>query len=144
MPTIDMVVQSREQAYEAACRAYEVAKHLIAEGKRAHIRAEPDEDDRTLKQNRYYWGVILKEIAEQASIEGQRWCAEAWHELMKRQFLGYEIRKVRVAGRNRPVVIRRLRSTTDLSVAKFNKYLDQVMAFAVTDHGVQFSSDWWE
>ena len=76
---------------------------------------EEQEDDRSVQQNRYYWGVVLAETSQQASIEGQRWAAEAWHELFKRMFLGYEIRKTVVAGRRRTLVTRTLRSTTRLA-----------------------------
>lgn len=117
---------------------------IIAAGRPVQIVAREDEDDRTVRANRYYWGVVLKEISEQACIEGQRWAADAWHELFKRQFLGFEIKKTRVAGKRRPVVVRRLKSTTGLSIKKFTKYLEKVQAFAVTDLGVRFSTDWTE
>jgi hypothetical protein len=141
---LDLIATTREGAHQAATEAYRVAQQLIAGGKRVRIQCAEDEDDRTLAANRYYWGVILREISEQAAIEGQRYAAEAWHELFKRQFLGYEVKKVRVAGKKRQTVIRKLRSTTDLSVKKFSKYLEQIQAFATGDLGVAFSSDWFE
>lgn len=103
------------------------------------------EDDRSVQQNKFYWGACLKEISEQARINGQKYTPEAWHELFKRQYLGYEIKKVTVAGSQRKKVIRRLRSTTDLKVRAMSKFLDQVQAFAATELGVHFSvSNWME
>ena len=119
-------------------------KNLTLQGKRVRITAGEDEDDRSLKQNRYWWGVILKEISEQATINGVRYAAEAWHELAKRQFLGFKIEKVKVAGKRKPVVIRRLRSTKDCTVKQFNVLIEQMQAFAVTDLHVEFSTDWYE
>lgn len=142
--TLDVLVATKEAAHEAARRAYLFAQQVIANGKAAHIVAHEHEDDRTLTQNRYYWGVVLKEISEQAQIEGQRWTVDAWHELFKRTQLGYEIKRVKVAGRKRAVTIRRLKSTRDLKVKPMGVYLDKVQAFAVTDLGVRFSVDRWQ
>ena len=141
---LDIIVTTREGAHKAATEAYRVAQELTAAGKRVRIACQEDEDDRTVAANRYYWGVMLKEIAEQASIEGQRWSAEAWHELFKRMFLGYEIKKVKVAGRKKATVIRRLKSTANLTIKKFSAYLEKAQAFAVTDLGVKFTTDWYE
>ena len=141
---IDVVVSRKEDAHHAAQRVYAFAQELIVAGKGCEIVAKEAEDDRTLRQNRFYWGVILREISEQATIEGQRWAADAWHELFKRQFLGFKISKVRVAGRKRAVVSRSLKSTREISVKAMSKFLEQVQAFAVTDLAVVFSLNEWE
>jgi hypothetical protein len=96
------------------------------------------EDDRTVKQNRFYWGVVLPQISKQAP--GQ-WTADAWHEAFKREVLGYEVIRVKVAGRKRATVYRRLRSTTDLTVKQMSEYLDEIIATATTDLGVTFEFD---
>lgn len=141
---LDRIVATREAAHEAASQAYALAKATIDNGKPVRIVAQEFEQDRSLQQNRYYWGVVLPEISAQASINGQRWTVEAWHELGKRQFLGYEIVKVQVAGKRRPVIYRRLRSTAKLKVRPFGKYLDEFQAFAATELGVQFSVGRWQ
>lgn len=142
--TLTRVVATREDAHRAVTQGYALAKAIIDNGRPAQIDVREFDDDRTLRQNRYYWGVVLKEVSQQASIGGQRWSVDAWHELFKRQFLGYEVVKVKVAGKRRPVVIRRLRSTTDLKVRPFATYLTEIQAFAATDLGVQFSTLDWE
>lgn len=140
----DRICRTKEQAHEAARLGYAHAQAIVANGQPARVLVEQQEDDRTVQQNRFYWGPVLSEISEQAVIEGQRWVSEAWHELFRRQFLGYEVVKVRVAGKKRPVVIRRLRSTTKLKVRAMGNYLDQVQAFAATDLGVRFSVPKWQ
>lgn len=142
--SIDVVVSTREGAHNVAKLAYERARMLIADGKRVRLVAEEAEDDRSIQQNRFMWGVVLKEMSEQAQINGQRWAAEAWHELGKRQFLGYEFKKTVIAGRKRKTVSKVLRSTTRLSVKRMSEYLEKLMAFAVTDLGVTFSEHRWE
>lgn len=144
MEVLDRIVRTREDAHAAATAAYAVAKCVIDNGRPARLVAREHEDDRSLQQNRYYWGVVLPEISEQASIAGVRYASEAWHELFRRQFLGYEIEKVRVAGRKKPVINRRLKSTAKLKVKPFSDYLDKVQAFAATDLGVRFSVRNWE
>jgi len=138
------VVASREEAHSAAQLAYAHARAIIENGRPARIEAREHEDDRSLQQNRFYWGACLRDISEQAKIEGQRYTVDAWHELFRRQFLGYEIEKVYVAGRKRPVINRRLKSTTKLKVRGFSKYLDEVQAFAATELGVEFSVAKWQ
>jgi hypothetical protein len=142
---LDRVVRTREAAHEAARLAYANAQAILDNGKPVHITCQEYEQDRSLRQNRYYWGACIREISEQATIEGQRWSGEAWHELFRRMFLGYEIEKVRVAGRKRAVINRRLKSTAKLKVKAFNLYLEKVQAFAASDLGVHFSVlDWQE
>lgn len=141
---VDCIARTREQAHEAVMRGYALAKALLADGKPVQICVGEDESDRSVQQNRFYWGPCLSEISEQARVGGQRYTTEAWHELFKRQFLGFEIEKVHVAGRKRPTVIRRLRSTAALSVRQMSEYLDKLQAFAATDLGVQFSVRNWQ
>jgi NinB protein len=141
---IDVIAANPMRAHEAVQHGWALAKALTIAGRKAHIQIREAEDDRSVRQNAYYWAVVLKEISEQAAIEGQRWTADAWHELCKRQFLGYEIKKVKVAGRKKATIIRRLRSTTGLSVRKFSDYLEQILAFASTDLSVRFSVSRWE
>ena len=72
---------------------------------------------------------------------------EAWHELFKRMFLGYRYEWQQVAGVKGGKAIRILRSTTELSVKQMSKYIEQVLAYGVTDLGVKFETmDWqaWE
>jgi hypothetical protein len=141
---LDVVVRTREGAYKVATLAYERARALIADGKEVRIRAEEAEDERSLRQNRFYWGCVLKEISEQARIDGQQWVADAWHQYGKRTFLGYEFKRTVIAGRKRKAVSKQLRSTTKLSVKRMSEYLEKLMAFAVTDLGVRFSEMRWE
>lgn len=140
---------SREAMHATVCRLYELARErAAAAGDRVDaetgevtprtwcVAFGEAEDDRSLQQNRLYWGVILRQISERALIAGQRYTADAWHELFKRQFLGYEVIKAPVAGRKRPTIYRRLRSTTKLTVRQMSEYLERVIAFAATDLGV--------
>ena len=145
MSRLTRVCQTREEAHAAIMAGYDHAKMLLGLDKRVRIDVSEAEEDRSVQQNAYYWGPCLAEISEQAVVCGQRWTVDAWHELFKRQFIGYEVKKVKVAGRKKVTVIRRLKSSTDLSVKQFSDYLDKVQAFAAADLGVRFSvPDWYE
>ncbi len=140
-----VVLFNPQQAHQAiSAQLWPWVKSMTQAGHKLVAEVRLQEDDRSLRQNRYYWGPCLTEISRQAQVGGQRYAAEAWHELFKRQFLGYQGKKVAVAGAKRKRVIRQLRSTTDLSVRAMSKYLDQVQAYAATELGVEFSVPSWE
>lgn len=120
-------------------------RRLWADGvERVAVTLQPEEDAKTVQQNRFYWGVVLRETSEQAVIAGQKYSSEAFHELFKRQFLPRVSKRVRVAGKPRPVVTTTIGTTKGLSVKKMSAYIEQVMAFAQTDLGVKFSATRWE
>ena len=85
---------------------------------------------RTKAQNRRYWGNgVLKQIADQATVNGRLYSAETWHEQFKRQFIGVvELPNGEVIGK----------SSTDLTTAEFCEFCDQVEAYAATHLGVTF------
>lgn len=85
---------------------------------------------RTNKQNRRYWGNgVLKQIAEQAVVNGKMYPAEIWHEQMKRQFIGViELPNGQLIGE----------SSTKLTTSEFCNFSDQVEAFAASELGVVF------
>lgn len=142
--TFSRICTTREAAHAAINAGYAQARVLIALERKVRVTVEEAEDDRSVQQNRYYWGPCLTEISEQAMVGGQRWTVDAWHELFKRQFIGYGIKKVKVAGRKKVTIIRALKSTTELTVRQFSDYLDKLQAFAAADLGVRFSvPDWY-
>ena len=85
---------------------------------------------RTKAQNRRYWGNgVLKQIADQATVNGRLYSAETWHEQFKRQFIGViELPSGEVIGK----------SSADLTTAEFCEFCDQVEAYAATELGVTF------
>jgi hypothetical protein len=99
------------------------------------------EDERSIRQNKFYWGPVLGQIAEQGRKDGRAWDQEEWHNLFKRVVLGYEVITEKVAGRKRKTSYRRLRSTRRLSVRQMSRYLDEVIALATTELHVEFDLD---
>lgn len=103
---------------------------------------------RTLDQNSLYWAGPLRDIAEQAWVQGRQYSAEVWHEHMKREFLpdpdradcddshlkdGYRKWATTPGG-----IFVLVGSTTGLTVRGMAAYLEQVYAYGAS-LGVQFS-----
>jgi hypothetical protein len=85
---------------------------------------------RTSAQNRRYWGRgVLSQVAEQATVNGQKFRAEAWHEQFKRTFIGIEeLPNGQVIGK----------SSTTLGKKAFADFCTEVEAYAATELGVFF------
>lgn len=86
---------------------------------------KPITKTRSGKQNRYYWGVIIKMIAEEicgypASNEDR----DAIHKEMAKKFLGYAI--VEKGGFTFEVI----RSTTDLNTKEMEEYHEHIRRWA--------------
>ncbi|WP_395055203.1 hypothetical protein [Polaromonas sp.] len=120
-------------------------KQRWAEGcGRLSVKIEPEEDVKTVQQGNYLWGVVYKEMSEQAQIGGQKYTALAWHELCKRQFLP-RVKKVSyVAGRKRPVISTTIGTTKGLGIRKMSAYIEACLAFGSVDLGCRFSLARWQ
>jgi hypothetical protein len=76
---------------------------------------------RNLKQNAYYWGVVLPIIAEHTGHT-----VNELHEIYKRQFLPPKIVTYKGVAREIPA------STTELNVMEFADYLTRIIAEAAS------------
>jgi hypothetical protein len=89
-----------------------------------------DRRRRTKAQNMRYWGNgVLKQIADQATVNGKLYSAETWHEQFKRMFIGViELPNGQFIGM----------SSTKLSTVEFCEFCDKVEAWAASELGVTF------
>lgn len=123
------VLRSREQVWRLlreisegwraqadAGRPFEVVVSELAGGRRSEA------------QLRFYWGIVLASIAEQAVVSGKRYPAPAWHEHYCRKFIGVRDTP------DGPVGL----SSSQLSVEDFSAYISRVEADAAQEHGVVF------
>ena len=94
-------------------------------------------------QNALMWAGPLRDISEQAWLEGRKFSAEAWHELLKQELLPEEFdpelcregyQKWTITPRGDRVLIG---TTTKLTVKGFAQYLESLYAFGAS-LGVQF------
>ncbi|WP_333664731.1 hypothetical protein [Desulfobacter postgatei] len=87
----------------------------------AFINAIPKKKEtRSDKQNRYYWGVVLKIIGDDLGYS-----TDEIHQLMQREFLKYE---------NKENVF--FRSTTTLNTKEMETYLENIRRFAILNLGI--------
>ena len=103
---------------------------------------------RSLDQNRLYWAGPLRDIAEQAWVQGRQYSSEVWNEYFKREFLpdpdhdDFDDSHVKDGFRKWSDMPNGLRvlvgSTTGLTVRGMAAYLEQVYAYGAS-FGVQFS-----
>ena len=127
--TLTIELHNRQQAWAAIkAQVFPFLSHVLQGGHRWVLTITRRK--RTAAQNRRYWGNgVLKQIAEQAAVNGRLFSAETWHEQFKRQFIGVtELPNGEVIGK----------SSTDLTTAEFCDFCDQVEAFAATQLGVTF------
>jgi hypothetical protein len=101
---------------------------LADAGKPLSVSVAEHRAKRSGEQNRRLW-ALLNEIAEQAMLDGKHYSAEAWHEHMKRQFIGVE----ELPGGGTVGI-----STTTLNVEEFGQYMERIEAWAVQTFGIEF------
>jgi len=91
------------------------------EGQEGLLSIEKLFRQRSIQQNRYYWGCIVDILAEEFG-----YTKEECHEALKWQFL-------RKHEEGKPDTVK---STTELSTIEFNEYNDQIKVWASTEYGI--------
>lgn len=92
------------------------------EGKAVTVEISKPASTRSLRQNAYYWGVVLTFIAQETGHS-----TEEIHLAVKDMFLPRKF----IALGSREVEIRK--TTTDLTPTEFSSYIEQVRAWAATE-----------
>lgn len=85
------------------------------------LKIKKPQKTRTEKENKYYWGVVVKMIGDELG-----YTQEEAHEALKHQFLREEQGK-----------LSKVRSTADLSTTEFEQYLEQVRIFALVELNIK-------
>jgi len=93
-----------------------IADFMRDEGRRVVVTKTPERRDRTLSQNAYYRGVVIKVISQWADHD-----PDEIHEAMRYKFLGTRETKtgLRIVGR-----------TSRLTTAEFTEYVERVRQWA--------------
>ena len=110
-------------------RAMDLHVSAFAEGAMVQVTIGAIEKTRSNAQNRYYWGVVVAYVREKIGLTPK----EA-HALLGAEFLMVEERielpggKVKTYGR--------IRSTSELTTAEFERYMDDCRMWAGVELGV--------
>ncbi len=92
------------------------------DGRQVRIMARPPHRTRSVRQNAYYWGVVLTTIGNECGHT-----SEEVHEFCKQKFLPRAF--IMIANEEREV----FKSTTDLTAQEFELYLERVRAWAAQE-----------
>lgn len=108
-------------------------------GNRITLECRLTEDAKTDAQRRFYHGIILKQIAQQAVVNGQKFPLAVWKEHFRNEYLGF-----RTVTYTNPMTGKKSRrrvrkSSEDLGVKGYAHLIEKVTAFAVTELSVQFA-----
>ena|SRR5688500_2672299 len=112
-----LLVLDRPKDYNRAVRAFA--------GKYVEIVLRKRRTTRSLQQNKFYWAYVLTEIADATG-----YTKDEAHEALKHEFL-------REDGDG---PLRKVRSTTELSVEEFSAYVERVMAFGSVTFGIAWEA----
>lgn len=96
-------------------RFYEYLRSL--EGNQVEVIVRKARSQRSLQQNRYYWGVIVQMLGDHCG-----YTSEEMHEALKEKFLGYE--------RSEETELLKIRSTAVLSPDEFVQYTNRIVMWA--------------
>ena len=120
--------------WQAFCTVVKTnAKGFADKGTPFRIILTTDSAKRNELQNRRYFGYLLKNIAEQAWVNGQQFDKDIWHEYMARKF-GVLEEIILPDGE----IITRRKSTTQMTVSEFGEYMENVESYAALSLGVTF------
>ncbi|MEZ7780481.1 recombination protein NinB [Cupriavidus gilardii] len=109
------------------------AAACLEKGTPLRLIVTAEERRRTTEANRYYWGVVLRDIAEQAWVEGQQFSKDTWHTYFA-ELYGEKVERTLPDGR---IHLSR-KSTSDMTAGEFSEYLAKVQAHAANEFGVTF------
>lgn len=101
----------------------------IHEGKNVQMTLRKEGKPRSLSQNRYYHGVLVKMISEETGHD-----TEEIHEILKSKFLPHQF--VKFGSEDIEVV----KSTTRLSTEEFGDYIERIRAFAAMELNLSIPS----
>lgn len=83
---------------------------------------------RSLRQNRYYWAVVISELSAELGHS-----EDEMHEIFKTMFLTNEVDLVTKSGNKHFNITK---STTELTTAKMEVYLEKIRQFADLELGI--------
>lgn len=107
-------------------------------GRRIRVVVGIDHEDITTKQRGFFHAAVLPQISEQARVGGLQYTADCWKEFVRKQFLPDRWETMRLPGQKKATPRRIRSSTEDLSIKGYSEHIDKVIAYAVTELGVEF------
>lgn len=113
-------------------------KPFADKGTPLRVIVTEEEMDRLDEQIAYYFGPCMKQITEQAWIEGRQYPKEVWHEHLAKLFLPF---KELTLPDGEIVIKRGSVARGKISMKNMSKFLLQVESYAAAELGVVFEDD---
>lgn len=108
---------------------------FVEKGTPLRVIVTEEEMDRLDEQIGYYFGACIKQITEQAWVNGKQYSKEVWHEHFAKLFLP----ATELALPDGEIVIKRGSiARGKISLKKMNIFVREVEAFATTELSVEF------
>jgi len=126
---VDRVFVLRDVTHVRSLHAFlkSNAQAMAKEGRPLAVHVTEHKARRNSAQNRLYW-ALLRDISEQAWVDGKQYSSEAWHAYFAGQYIGRE----ETPGGGSIAI-----STTTLSVHEFADYVTRIQAYAATELGIE-------
>lgn len=127
-------------AREHFINAMNVAKCLLDNGEQVLLTVGVALEPVGVQQRKFLHGPLLGQIAEQVRVNGERFTIDVWKEYYRRLILEREPEYVmhKMPGAKRATPRRVRRSTEDLGVRAYAKFIDEVIDHAVAEWNVAF------
>jgi hypothetical protein len=126
---VDRVFVLRDEPHVRSLHAFlrANARAMAQAGRPLAVHVTEYKARRNSAQNRLYW-ALLRDISEQAWVDGKQYSSEAWHAYFAGQYIGRE----ETPGGGSIAI-----STTTLSVHEFADYVTRIQAYAATELGIE-------
>lgn len=100
------------------------------------VKVKQHFDNRTISQNEYYWGFVLKKIIEHIAEKDASITEEDMHELFKEKFNSRMIFDAETGEMKRVS-----QSTTKMNTKKFGEFIKNVKQWALDFLGIHIEDD---
>lgn len=126
---VDRVFVLRDEPHVRSLHAFlrANARAMARAGRPLAVHVTEHKARRNSAQNRLYW-ALLRDISEQAWVDGKQYSSEAWHAYFAGQYIGRE----ETPGGGSIAI-----STTTLSVHEFADYVTRIQAYAAAELGIE-------
>lgn len=135
-----ILVDDGPASRSAFLRAMAHAKAMLDNGETVLLTVGPSKEPISVGLRRFYKGIVLPQIAEKATVNGERYVASAWAELFRRMFCGadgWRWEMQRLPGAKKATPVRRRVSTEELGVREYRDLAEKVIAYAVDELSIE-------
>lgn len=149
MSHLDRIARTPQAWRAAATDIFRAGEALIQAGRPVKGSVSEHDDPLTLRQLKFIHGPVLDQISAQVRVGGVLFTKQAWKHHLKDLFIPDEwemhqapfVRDAKTGAwrpSKRRVPVKKYKSLKDLGVKRCSKFIDQVLAHAASEWGVQF------